>query len=240
MQLPYNKILQYCREKAPQEACGLIISKDEQYVFIPCKNTDQEPEDFFAIDGEDFMRCEDQGEVIAVVHSHPKAPFNPSHGDIEDQDRVDIPYMVIGLDSQPIVSWVGGRPQEEIPLYGREYIWYVTDCFTFLRDWFHSKLNINIPHFEYTKDFWEGKQELYLNGFASAGFAEVPLQEVKYGDVLLMDLVGGITSHGAIYLGNNKIAHHLFGRLSGEDTLGRLFLERTTKVVRHRSQMNDA
>jgi proteasome lid subunit RPN8/RPN11 len=239
MHIQYNKIIEYCKGKAPQEACGIVVLSNGKYVFIPCDNADPEPENFFAISGVDFIKGEEQGEVIAIVHSHPKAPFVPSDDDIASQALLDIPYLVIGLDAHPIASWIGKPPQESIPLYGREYIWNVTDCFTFLRDWYLRELNVTLPNIKYNKDFWEERKELYLDNFSSAGFVEVPIEEIQYGDALLMDLVGGITSHGAIYLGNNRIAHHLFGRLSGEDTLGRFFIERTTKVVRHRSKIND-
>ncbi len=39
--------------------------------YIPCVNISAEPEAYFRIAPEDWLRAEMQGEIVALVHSHP-------------------------------------------------------------------------------------------------------------------------------------------------------------------------
>jgi len=233
--IPLEEITAYCKSVFPEEACGVITVSEGNYKFHPCPNVSLEDKTGnFTIHPLDFAKAADSGEVVAVVHSHTQHPTVFSNIDRAYQRKQGIPWLLIGLMNENVETvWLEGS-KEVLPLYGRNYVWHVTDCYSFVRDWYKSEMGIALPDFQRKENFWKDGQEIYLDNFEQAGFVEVPAHTMQYGDVLLMQLAGNITSHGAIYLGNNVIGHHLPKRLSSKDVLGQFYIQRITKVVRHK------
>ena len=58
------------------------------------------------------------------------------------------------------------------------------------------------------------------------------VDEMREGDVLLMIIGANVPNHGAVYVGDNAIEHHLYGRLSSREVYGQFYRERTTHVLR--------
>ncbi len=55
-------------------ACGVVRLRDKHAGggrYLPCVNISAEPEAYFRIAPEDWLRAEMQGEIVALVHSHP-------------------------------------------------------------------------------------------------------------------------------------------------------------------------
>ncbi len=66
-----SAILAHARRCAPAESCGFVVRTPEGERYIPCVNISAEPEAYFRIAPEDWLRAEMQGEIVALVHSHP-------------------------------------------------------------------------------------------------------------------------------------------------------------------------
>ncbi|EHW31517.1 tail assembly protein K [Escherichia coli DEC8E] len=66
-----SAILAHARRCAPAESCGFVISTPEGEWYIPCVNISAEPEAYFRIAPEDWLQAQMQGEIVALVHSHP-------------------------------------------------------------------------------------------------------------------------------------------------------------------------
>jgi cell wall-associated NlpC family hydrolase len=77
---------------------------------------------------------------------------------------------------------------------------------------------------------------LYVDNFATAGFAVVDPDDLRVGDVLLMQVHSEVPNHAAIVLGDGLILHHLQGRLSSRDVYGGYWQKITTHTLRHQSQ----
>jgi proteasome lid subunit RPN8/RPN11 len=232
--MPYDDIMKWCRATPTEETCGLIIERQGESVFIPCPNVAENKQEYFAIHPLDWAEAEDHGKVAAVVHCHINNRLEFSGADITQQAYSGIPWLLVTLDGR--MSWLN-QPKKEYPLYGRPFQWHVYDCYSFIRDFYEQELNIEIPDFYREENFWERGQELYLDNFHKAGFVEIPLAHVEYGDVLLIDLANGITSHGAVYLGANTIGHHPQGHISRKAVYGSYYIQRTTKALRHKDRM---
>jgi len=74
-------------ECSPSEGCGLLVEKDGNEFFYPCKNIASHVDDeiTFAIDPLDFAACEDSGaDILAVIHSHVEGSADPSEADINN------------------------------------------------------------------------------------------------------------------------------------------------------------
>jgi cell wall-associated NlpC family hydrolase len=134
------------------------------------------------------------------------------------------------------------------PLLGRQFFHGVLDCYTLIRDWYEREAGIALPDFERSDDWWTKGQDLYMQGFAAAGFARIPDgAELRAGDVILMAVRAPVANHAGIYLDTRALAeapdlhrvpnamlHHLYGRLSERVVFGGYWRETTRAVVRHR------
>ena len=57
----YSNILAHARRCAPAESCGFVVRTPEGERYIPCVNISAEPEAYFRIAPEDWLRAEMQG-----------------------------------------------------------------------------------------------------------------------------------------------------------------------------------
>lgn len=240
MDLPQSVIdsLRAHAERAfPRESCGLIVLRGGALDYVACRNLATEPEEQFILDPDDWARAEDTFDGIqAVVHSHPNASANPSDGDRLMCERSGLPWLVIGWPSG-VLRWC--EPCGfSLPLIGRQFEHGVVDCYTLVRDYYREVHGLALPDFARTDRWWERGEDLYLRNFKAAGFVEVT--DLQPGDGLLMQVLSDQVNHAAVYLGDNVILHHLYGRLSGRDTYGGYWQRHTRKVVRHHALMEAA
>jgi cell wall-associated NlpC family hydrolase len=176
--------------------------------------------------------------VLAIVHSHPNASANPSMADRVGCERSGLPWLICGWPSGVIVEL---HPEHwQAPMEGREFHFGLLDCYTLIQDYFARMLHIELPDFDREYGFWQRTdthepEDLYGEGFPAAGFVEVQ-GEPREHDVLLMRLLRSeVDNHGAIYLGNTHILHHLIDQPSRQDVWGSAWRTRTTRVLRHGS-----
>jgi proteasome lid subunit RPN8/RPN11 len=81
-----RKIRQEIREhsllEAPNECCGIIISKKGGvFESIKCKNSAPDKKGFFEIDPKDYLAASRIGKIKAYYHSHPKTNTSFSGAD---------------------------------------------------------------------------------------------------------------------------------------------------------------
>jgi cell wall-associated NlpC family hydrolase len=100
---------------------------------------------------------------------------------------------------------------ERPPLIGRGFQHGVTDCYSYIRDWYRVERGVELPQFVRDWDWWKLGDDLYAKGFASAGFTEAH-DAPQRGDVLLYTVGSKVVNHGAIYEGGGVLSHHLATR----------------------------
>jgi proteasome lid subunit RPN8/RPN11 len=215
-----------------RESCGLVIIENGYEVYVPCRNLSAF-RDVFMLDPHDYAAAEDRGEVVRIIHSHPFASPAPSEIDKVSCELSKLPWSIVSV---PNGTWFDFEPSGyEAPLVGRQWAHGLMDCYSLIRDYYKKTLNIEIPNFEREFQWWEKGQNLYAENFEKAGFREVPLKEIQKHDVILIQFMSSVINHGAIYLGDDQMLHHLHNRLSGRDVFGGYWLKHTVKVVRHES-----
>lgn len=216
-QEPY--FIKHFKEELPYEGVGLIINNK----YYRCENLSNTPDTDFVIGATQYKKMIAIGDIQAVVHSHNNYP-HVSKNDMISQLETLLPYCVVNFKNgvvTRIVWW--GDTLETQDLLGRYFIHGVYDCYGAIRD-FYKHHGIVIPNFAREFMWWNNNEIMFEPNFNSAGFCEVDRETLLPGDVLLMKIRGdnrnNFANHGAVYVGNGLIYHHLYNRASRLEPLG--------------------
>lgn len=220
----------HAAREAPREACGVLLRSGAQVAYWPIANTRQD-EGQFHMDPVGYALAEDDGEVLAIVHSHPGGDATPSMADRVMCEASALPWVVMGWPSGQIrilepSGW-------EAPYEGREFSHAVLDCYTLLQDWFRREHAILLSDYERADAWWAQGQDLYMQHFEAEGFRPVagPLQA---GDAVLMAVQSaGVVNHAGIVMPDGQLLHHMHSRRSVVEPYDGLWLRSTAMVVRH-------
>ena len=227
-----HEIMMHARHDSPIESCGLVAVVKGNYQYFWCQNIADTPEEHFILKGWDEV--EDQGEVVAIVHSHPTTNPQPSTADLVACEKSGLPWIIVNPNTE---DWGYCEPTGfKLPYVGREFVFGVVDCYTLVRDWYSREYGIQLRDYQRRDKFWERGENLYLDNFAAEGFRKIPVEEVQRGDLILMNLVSPLPNHAAIYMGDQQVLHHVQGRLSSRDVYGGYYGKSTACALRHESR----
>ena len=228
-------------EVYPAEAVGVIVDRE----YHKLTNTSDTPDVHFKVGNKEFLEVIGEGDVKALIHSHTfDTPVDqrtsrrsidrrtPSKTDMVTQQAMAIPFGIVHTDGETVSDcvWLGWETQ---PLLEREFIHGITDCYSIIRDWYKTERNVDLPDYPREWAWWETDVNMYADLFEDAGFAEIDPKDIEIGDVVLMSVLTEDTiNHAAVYTDNNKITHHLVGRLSTQEPYNKWF-GHVKKVVRY-------
>jgi proteasome lid subunit RPN8/RPN11 len=239
--LTENNFRKHAEDCYPNECCGLIAVVKGREKYFPCENKSNN-KDHFLLSPEDYSVVEDQGEIIAICHSHPDAPATPSQADRVSCETSRLEWYIISVDKESSIASgeiVSLTPSGYVaPLVGRTFSHGVLDCYALIRDWYKQEKNIDLLDFDRQDEWWnDSVSNLYMDGFPKAGFINTGQHtDLEVGDVLLMQIrsKNNVPNHAAIYIGASTILHHLYGRLSSRDIYGGMWQEYTRAVLRYK------
>jgi cell wall-associated NlpC family hydrolase len=229
-----DEILALSAERAPLEACGVIVDNGS-VIEVANKATDKH---VFVMDAGAYAAAIRERSLTAVWHSHVYQKPTPSEGDRAMCGRGKVPWL--------IVSWPTGmhevvEPDGFIaPLVGRTWCWGTLDCYGLVRDTYKVVAKVELPDFHREWLWWENGQSLLVDHYAEAGFVRQPYDAApKNLDVLFLQIRGDVPNHCGIYLDEmgGVILHHLMDRLSMRERYAGFYHRHTTHILRHRSMM---
>lgn len=228
-----NAIRKHVAAEYPKEACGVIIATGTGQQYIPCRNIASAPTETFTLSPDDRRRAEALGEIIMVIHSHPDVTrLVPS-----EFDRIQCDWSGIewGIMSWPDGDFCTISPREERDYVGRQWLLGYADCWSLIREWYQREYGVSTGDYSVDYAWWEGGQEnRYDDNWGKEGFHEIAPEQIKPGDIIMMQIRAPVTNHAAVYLGDNQMLHHMFGQLSARVPYGKYYRDRTVRVVRHK------
>ena len=205
--------LVHAKDQDPKESCGLLLNIKGKEKYFPCRNLSMTAFQCFIIDPEDYIKADNTGDIIAVVHSHPVTPPVPSQSDKVACEQSGLVWHIVNPKTE---SWGYLKPTGyKAPILGREWAWGVTDCYTLVRDWYKEKLDIDLINWQRPttlEDF--NKEPMFEKCAEETGFRELrPDEKLIDGDLLFMSIFSNNLNHVAIFI-DGDVLHHLADRLS--------------------------
>ena len=223
-----NEILKYCFEKYPEEACGVILNQKGTLKWIPCENVAEDKENSFKISAVDYASLSLQGDIYAIVHSHPDESCDPSEKDKKASEHLKVPYHIYSIPSGEKHVYT---PSISIaPYIGRVYEFGVTDCWTLVRDYYLQEFKYTLPMIEFDEEFYDKGIDYFGNNMEAWGGFEVSTPQV--GDVVLFKIMNDIENHCGVYIGEGKYIHHMRDRLSCTDSIYSSWGKYITRYIR--------
>lgn len=223
-----DEILAHAKAEYPRESCGLVIVKKGKEKYVPCENKGW-GEHEFSISPSDYAAASDEGEIIKVVHSHPNSNPTPSKRDLRNMETSPFNWIIIN----PITGeYSEHKSNRNTSLVGKPYIFGEQDCYSLIRDYYKTKLNINLTDYDRSDARW-GAMEGVFSVYEAEGFTKVG--DLKKHDVVLVDIGVRIPFHFGVYLGDGTVLHHARDRLSSRDTYNgaSLWYKKTVGYFRH-------
>ena len=190
------------KDQDPKESCGFLLNIKGKERYYPCRNLSMTDHQCFIIDPEDYVKADNTGEIVGVVHSHPITPPTPSQADKISCEESNLPWHIVNPKTEQwgYLEPCGYKP----PLLGRQWVWGVTDCWSLVRDWYKEKKILNL---KIGKDLQHQKNliiNLCLKDCAwRTNFRELrPEEKLENGDVLLMYFASNFKSCSIFFEGD--------------------------------------
>ena len=223
-----DEIAEHMEQELPRECCGFIGTKNGITKYYPCTNIATDIEDFI-IKPEEVEYFEDTGgEILFIVHSHPRSSTEPSSADLIGIKEHGVPWIIMDKNKNISVT-----PAPSNSLEGREFRWGTSDCYTLITDYYKSKLGISCGEIKRgNPQWWLEYGTRFEETYKEAGF--VLAHDVQVHDMLVMSINSPNPNHFAIFLGNNYILHHLEGRVSCIEPMNKLYSNSIVCVLRRK------
>ena len=227
--------LVHAKKQDPKESCGLLIEVKGKEKYFPCKNLSTYSQQCFIIDPDDFVKAEENGNILAVIHSHPVTPPIASQADKISCESSELPWHIVNPKTE---QWGYYEPSGyKPPLIGRHWVWGITDCWALVRDWYKETKNIVLRDWDRPTTPEEFIADPMFERCAwRTGFRQLrPEEKLENGDLLFMSIMATGLNHVAIFL-DGDVLHHLADRISCKEPYNQWLLKCTGMRLRYAPQ----
>jgi cell wall-associated NlpC family hydrolase len=121
-------------------------------------------------------------------------------------------------------------------LLGRKFLPSVQDCFSLVRDFYALNFQMELKNYARPSDWNSNDIDLIGLCYENEGFEKVndwALDKLYPGDLLCMAIGSNVANHLAVYVGENKIVHHITNRFSNDELLRPFWRKSICYVLRH-------
>ena len=214
-----DSALIHAKDQDPKESVGLLVNIKGKERYFPCNNLSMTAHQCFILDPVDYVKASNQGDIVAVVHSHPVTPPVASQADKISCEQSKLPWHIVNPKTE---QWGYYEPSGyKAPLLGRQWVWGVADCLSLVTDWYSQEKGIYLKEATrpltpeiFEKDLKSKEDGDFNNYLLTIGFRLLtPNEKLENGDVLAMSIVGKGLDHVGIFI-DGDVLHHLGDRLS--------------------------
>jgi len=226
--------LLHAKEQDPKESVGLLLNIKGKKRYYPCKNLAITSCQEFILNPEDYVKADNTGDILAVIHSHPLNPPVPSQADKVSCEDSGLPWHIVNPKTE---EWGYLEPSGyKAPLLGRQWVWGITDCWSLVRDWYKETKNIELRDWERPLTHDEFVNHPMFESCAwRTGFRKLrPDEKLENGDLIFMSICSVGLNHVAIFL-DGDVLHHLTDRLSCKEPYSEWLLKCTGGSYRYAS-----
>jgi [CysO sulfur-carrier protein]-S-L-cysteine hydrolase len=120
----WDELVAHARDDAPNECCGYMRIDDGRVAGVWRSRNGRNSPYGYELDGESLLAANEldgEGHGVAIYHSHPKSPAEPSQTDINLAFYPHWLYLIVSLAGEPEVrAWriSDGRVEEEPVVIG--------------------------------------------------------------------------------------------------------------------------
>jgi cell wall-associated NlpC family hydrolase len=110
------------------------------------------------------------------------------------------------------------------------------DCYELGRDFFRDNFGIELTPYARPQDWSSDNHDLIRQLHEREGFqmlTDWKIADIRPADVFCLAIGQGNPNHFAIYLGDNKLLHHLRGRFSSVEVYRDVYRNSTSFILRH-------
>lgn len=121
-------------------------------------------------------------------------------------------------------------------LAGKAFIFGEQDCLSLFRQFYLQNFDIHIRNYSRPSDWSSDELDLMRLCYEREGFEMITkwkASELRPGDVLCMAIGEGNPNHFSIFVGDNKLVHHLYGRRSSVEPYHEFWQHKTCYLLRH-------
>lgn len=172
-------------------------------------------------------------DCVAIIISKSNNELNVlSSEERNDMNSKNIVVVTIGSSKDYSEVFFPERYFENRPLEGRPFLHGLFDCYTLIRDYYVRNFNIMMPNnMQREWEWWNQGPNLYVENANNYNFFEV--NDIQKHDLLVMSLGSPVPNHGAVYLGEGKLLHHVAGRFSTIEELTTFYKTKISVVYRN-------
>jgi len=110
------------------------------------------------------------------------------------------------------------------------------DCFALAREFYEDNFNISVLDVARPHDWSSDELDLLRLFHEKLGFQMITdwkPKDLRPGDIMAMAIGERNANHLAVYAGNSKIVHHLYGKMSRAEDLRDFWFNHTCYILRH-------
>lgn len=115
----WDELVAHARDEEPNECCGVITLSDGAVERVRRAGNERASPYGYSLDPKsllDAFNAAEDGYGVAIYHSHPRSPAEPSQTDINLAEYPEYLYVIVSLAGEPQVRawWIReGKVEEE-------------------------------------------------------------------------------------------------------------------------------
>lgn len=237
-------------QNATEEVCGLVVSKNDDLLYIRARNLAENKKNNFAVDPNSYMYAASFGKIIACFHSHIKN-ISFSWIDINNSLKLNLPYYLYNIKQDKFYFFDPKQNKKYLKYLNLRYENGVQDCHILLKNFYLNELNLdidikNVPErkgikYEDLKEnkehIWsleKYKEEYMRNGFEI--FLPKKIEDLKIYDVIVFSgFEKNVPTHGALFLENDMILHQRYNFISILESFRKAHFKYIAYCLRHKN-----